>query len=177
MGETAVTRLMGTFGVQSELLIAQILNFCLVAYLLYRFAIKPTLKTVEERQKKIADGLQYAESMKQQLAAAEKERLQILKQAQEEAQALLAKATSEREQYWQVQKKVADEKVEQIVSQARNAMEVEHRNLLNETKAEVSTLVMETTERLLQKVLTDDLRAKLNQQAVSLLSNEHGTKT
>ncbi|MBP5191433.1 MAG: F0F1 ATP synthase subunit B [Opitutales bacterium] len=177
MGETAVTRLMGTFGVQSELLIAQILNFCLVAYLLYRFAIKPTLKTVEERQKKIADGLQYAESMKQQLAAAEKERLQILKQAQEEAQALLAKATSEGEQYWQVQKKAADEKVEQIVSQARNAMEVEHRNLLNETKAEVSTLVMETTERLLQKVLTDDLRAKLNQQAVSLLSNEHGTKT
>ncbi len=177
MGETAVTRLMGTFGVQSELLIAQILNFCLVAYLLYRFAIKPTLKTVEERQKKIADGLQYAESMKQQLAAAEKQRLQILKQAQEEAQALLAKATSEGEQYWQVQKKAADEKVEQIVSQARNAMEVEHRNLLNETKAEVSTLVMETTERLLQKVLTDDLRAKLNQQAVSLLSNKHGTKT
>ena len=74
MGETAVTRLMGTFGVQSELLIAQILNFCLVAYLLYRFAIKPTLKTVEERQKKIADGLQYAESMKQQLAAAENKR-------------------------------------------------------------------------------------------------------
>lgn len=176
MGENAVTRLMGTFGVQSELLIAQILNFCLVTYLLYRFAIKPTLKTVEERQKKIAEGLQYAESMKQQLASAENERLQILKQAQEEAQALLAKTKLEGEQYWQAQKKVADEKVEQIVSQARNAMEVEHRNLLNETKAEVSTVVVETTERLLQKVLTDDLRAKLNQQAISLLSNEHGTK-
>ena len=42
----AVTRLMDNFGVQGNLLIAQIINFCLVAYVLYRFAIKPVLKTV-----------------------------------------------------------------------------------------------------------------------------------
>ena len=51
----AVTRLMDNFGVQGDLLVAQIINFCLVSYVLYRFAIKPVLKTVEERQKKISE--------------------------------------------------------------------------------------------------------------------------
>jgi len=45
-GSNPVTRIMDTFGVQGDLLVAQIINFCLVSYVLYRFAIKPVLKTV-----------------------------------------------------------------------------------------------------------------------------------
>ena len=75
-GGNAVTRLAETFGVQTELLIAQIVNFCLVTYLLYRFAVKPTLKTIEARQKKIEEGLRFAEEMKAKQASAERERLE-----------------------------------------------------------------------------------------------------
>ena len=171
-GSNPVTRIMDTFGVQGDLLVAQIINFCLVSYVLYRFAIKPVLKTVEERQKKISEGLQYAEEMKAQLASAEKERLNLLKKAQEDAQTLFAKTKQESELYLQEQKKSAEKKVEQMLGQAKDAIEVERRNMISEARTEVATLVVATTERLLKDILTDEMRAKLNSQAVTALKSE-----
>ena len=164
---------MDTFGVQGDLLVAQIINFCLVSYVLYRFAIKPVLKTVEERQKKISEGLQYAEEMKAQLASTEKERLSLLKKAQEDAQSLFAKTKHESEVYLQDQKKVAEQKIEQMFAQAKDAMAVERRNMMAEARTEVATLVVATTERLLKNVLTEDMRAQLNAQAAVVLQTEN----
>lgn len=178
-GGNAVTRLAETFGVQTELLVAQIVNFCLVTYLLYRFAVKPTLKTVEERQKKIEEGLRFAEEMKSKQAAAEQERLEVIKKAQADAQALLANTRAEGERYLAEQKKVAEEKVLQLTEQARHAMEGEHRTMLKEAKAEIATLTVATTERLLGNILTNDMRTKLSEQAATLLAqskDEHGTQ-
>ena len=178
-GGNAVTRLAETFGVQTELLVAQIVNFCLVTYLLYRFAVKPTLKTVEARQKKIEEGLRFAEEMKAKQASAERERLEVLKKAQADAQALLANTKAEGERYLAEQKKAAEEKVLQLTEQARHAMEGERQVMLQEAKGEIVTLTVATTERLLSGILTDDMRAKLNEQAAALLAqskDEHGTQ-
>ena len=45
-------------------LIAQMVNFIIVAVVLYKFAVKPIAATLDERQQKISEGLQYAEEMK-----------------------------------------------------------------------------------------------------------------
>ena len=175
----AVTRLAEGFGVQTELLIAQIVNFCLVTYLLYRFAVKPTLKTVEARQKKIEEGLRFAEEMKAKQASAERERVEVLKKAQADAQALLANTKTEGERYLAEQRKIAEAKVSQLTEQARHAMEGERSAMLKEAKGEIVTLTVETTERLLSGILTDEMRAKLNEQAAALLAqskDEHGTQ-
>ncbi|MFQ6723057.1 MAG: F0F1 ATP synthase subunit B [Opitutales bacterium] len=168
----AVTRLMDNFGVQGDLLVAQVVNFCLVSYVLYRFAIKPVLKTVEERQKKISEGLQYAEEMKVQLAAAEQERLDLLKKAQEDAQSLFAKTKRESETYLQEQKHIAEQKVEQMLTQAQGTIESERRKMLAEAKTEVAGLVVATTERVLKDVLTDEVRTQLNKKASEVLASE-----
>ena len=176
---SAVARLAEGFGVQTELLIAQIVNFCLVTYLLYRFAVKPTLKTVEERQKKIEEGLRFAEEMKAKQASAERERLEVLKKAQADAQALLANTKAEGERCLAEQRKAAEEKVSQLTKQARHAMEGERSAMMKEAKTEIATLTVATTERLLSDILTDEMRAKLNERATVLLAkakDEHGTQ-
>ncbi len=168
----AITRLMDTFGVQWNLLVAQIINFCLVAYVLYRFAIKPVLKTVEERQKKISEGLQYAEDMKAQLASAEQERLVLLKKAQEDAQSLFAKTKQESETYLQQQKQIAEQKIEQMFIQAQNTIDSERRKMLVETKTEVAHLVIATTERVLKDVLTSEMREQVNKKVSEKMDSE-----
>lgn len=178
-GGNAVTRLAETFGVQTELLVAQIINFCLVTYLLYRFAVKPTLKTVEARQKKIEEGLRFAEEIKTKQASAERERLEVLKKAQADAQTLLANTKAEGERYLAEQRKAAEAKVSQLTEQARHATEGERSTMLKEAKGEIVTLTVATTERLLSGILTDDMRAKLNEQAAALLAqskDKHGTQ-
>ena len=52
-----ISDLAGQFGVNWKFLFAQIANFCIVAFLLYKFAFKPVISSIDERQKKIADGL------------------------------------------------------------------------------------------------------------------------
>jgi F0F1-type ATP synthase, subunit b len=60
-----------TFGFQKQLFISQVISFCIVAFLLHRFAYKPILKVLEERRIKIAEGLANAEKIKQELANAQ----------------------------------------------------------------------------------------------------------
>ena len=79
----------GKFGVTWPTLIAQIVNFILVAAVLYKFAVRPIVATLEERQQKIAEGLQYAEEMKTQLTQAERERTEKVKDAAAEARVFL----------------------------------------------------------------------------------------
>lgn len=158
-----------TFGVKWELVVAQIINFCVVAYILYRFALKPILKTVDERQKKISDGLQYAEEIKTQLSEIEKQRADILRKAQGEAQQLFEKTKKDSEAYFASQKAIAEENSTKILRQAEEAISSERRNMLAEAKAEVGELVVKTAERLLFGFLKDSDKAELNKQAFESL--------
>lgn len=176
--DNGVVRIANSFGVQTELLVAQMINFCLVSYLLYRFAIKPVLKTVEERKNKIAEGLKYAEDMKAQLASAEQERLNTLAKAQNEAQALLAKTKADCEQYTREQTKATEAKMARLLEQSQNALATERAKLLSEVRHETASLAVAATEQLLGSILTDDMHQKLNQKAATLLAEKekYGTQ-
>ena len=60
------------FGVDWPFLIAQAVNFVLVAFVIYRFGFKGILSTVKEREKQISDSLKHAEKIKLELEEAEK---------------------------------------------------------------------------------------------------------
>ena len=66
-----------TFGVDWPHLIAQIISFCIVCALLYRFAYRPVLAMLEERRKRIAEGLANAEKIKAELAQTEAKRQEM----------------------------------------------------------------------------------------------------
>src|ERR1022692_2185317 len=86
-GEAAsgITKITQEFGLSWPFLLAQILNFSVVAFLLWRFAFKPVLSMLDERQQKIAAGLKYAEEMKAKLDAVQQESVASSRRAQLEA--------------------------------------------------------------------------------------------
>ena len=55
-GGGVISELAGNFGISWPTLVAQMVNFCIVALVLYKFAVKPIAATLDERQQKIADG-------------------------------------------------------------------------------------------------------------------------
>src|SRR5438445_780783 len=61
-----------TFGWNWKLFLSQVISFCIVAFLLQRFAYKPILAVLEERRRKIEEGQLNAEKIKKELAEAEK---------------------------------------------------------------------------------------------------------
>lgn len=85
-------QLFSAFGIDAKLLIAQIVNFgvlfAALTYLLY----KPVMKTLDERRLKIAQGVEDAEEASKKLAEADTEALEVKKEAQVEAEGIVASA-------------------------------------------------------------------------------------
>src|ERR1700722_7972922 len=81
-----------TFGVDWRQLISQIISFCLVAALLYFFAYKRILQVLEERRQRIADGVANADKIKAELARTEASRLEVMHQANVQANKVIEEA-------------------------------------------------------------------------------------
>jgi F-type H+-transporting ATPase subunit b len=149
------------FGFNTQLFISQVISFCVVAFLLHRFAYKPILKVLEERRQKIAEGLANAEKIKQELASAQAKSQELINQAGaqankiiEEARAAAAKVTEQ-----ETQKAVAT--AQDIIAKARLANEAELARMKAELRREVGRLVVATTAKVTGKILTADDQSRL----------------
>jgi len=67
----AVTDITTRFGVDSEHFFSQVISFCIVTFLLYKFAYDPILKMLAERRQRIADSMANADKIKAELARTE----------------------------------------------------------------------------------------------------------
>lgn len=143
------------FGFNSALILAQVINFSIIAFLLYKFAIKPIGATLEERRQKIADGLQYAEEMKTQLAAAERERAEKVKEAAQEAQRILSESREQSKEMIEAKTQEAAAQAEAIIRKASEATELERQKMLSDVRQEVARLVVATSSKVLSRELSD----------------------
>ena len=158
------------FGIDGRILLAQVVNFALVAFLLWRFAFKPVVKTLDERQKAIADGLQYAEEAKDKLAETEKKQGDILRNAQSEAQNVIAKAQDAAKALVEKSSKEASAKAELILKKAEESITQEREQMVNEVRKEMQALVVQATAATLRKQLTDEEKQRFNEEAAKSLA-------
>jgi len=159
-----------TFGLTWPTFIAQCLSFCIVAGLLYKFAYKPVLTVLEERRRRIAEGLADAEKIKQELAQAQEKIQEMLNQAGQQGTKLIeeARAAAARVQEQETQKAIAAAK--DIVDKARQATEAEHQRMLGELRREVGRLVVQTTAAVTGKVLTPEDQRRLAEETAKVVA-------
>ncbi len=150
-----------TFGVDWQHLIAQIISFCIVCALLYKFAYKRVLTMLEDRRKEITEGLANAEKIKSELARTEAQRQEVMATANANAMKLIdeARAAAARVQERETQKAIAA--AEQIIVKAREAAAQDHARMLAELKREVGRLVVETAATVTGKILTPEDHRRL----------------
>jgi F-type H+-transporting ATPase subunit b len=160
-GGGPVQEIARTFGVDWAHLIAQIISFGIVCFLLHRFAYRPVLAMLAVRREEIAEGLANAEKIKVELARTEAQRQEIMSQANAQATKLIeeARAAAARVQAQETQKAIAG--AEQIMVKARKAAAQDHLRMLAELKREVGRLVIQTTAAVTGKVLTPEDQRRL----------------
>ena len=150
-----------TFGVDWPHLVAQIISFCIVCFLLQRFAFKPVLNMLAQRRQQIAQSLADSEKIKADLVRSELERQQILAEANRQASRRIEEAHAAAARVEHVETQKAIREAEQIVIKAREAAGQERALMLSELKGEVGRLVAQTTATVAGKVLTDDDQRRL----------------
>jgi len=154
-------RIVATFGVDWPHLLAQIASFCIVCFVLYRFAYGPVLKMLEVRRQQIAQGLANAEQIKAELARTEAQRQEVMAQAGVQANKFIeeARAAAARLREEETQKAIGA--AEQIIVRAREAAAQEHDRMLGELKREVGRLVVQATTTVTGKILTSEDQRRL----------------
>ena len=157
MAQDTMTR----FGVDLPHFAAQCISFLIVAFLLHRYAYKPILTMLEERKKRIKEGLDNAEQIKQELANTQTKTHEIMVQAGQEAARMIeeARAAAAKVQEQETQKAIAA--AQAIVDKARQATQAEHARMLADLRREVGRLVVDTTRKVTGKVLTPDDQKRL----------------
>ena len=141
------------------LFIWQVVIFVGLIFLLKKFAWKPILDAVNEREQGIKNALESAESARNEMQNLQADNQRILQEARAERDAMLKDAREMKEKMVADAKSEAQEQGQKMIDQAKAAIESEKNAAMAELKLQVSTLSLSIAE----KVLKDELSNKESQ--------------
>lgn len=149
--------LLGQFSL--GLFIMQTVLFLGLVFLLKKFAWKPILDAVNEREEGIKNALLSAENAKKEMQNLKSDNEKLLADARAERDAMLKEAKEMKDKLVSDAKVQAQAEGEKMIAQAKAAIESEKNAVMAELKNQVSTLSLEIAE----KVLRDELSNKESQ--------------
>ena len=120
-----------------------------------KFAWKPMLKAISDREKGIEDSLAKADKMKADLTAMQNENETLLAKAREERATLIKEAKEASEKMIAEAKDKAKSEYERIVADAQVAINQQKNAALTEVKNQVGSLVVEVAEKVLRRELAN----------------------
>jgi F-type H+-transporting ATPase subunit b len=132
-----------------------LLAFLLFFFILKKFAWKPILKSLKEREDGIADSLATAEKVRAEMAQLKNENEALLAKAREERASLLKEARDTKDKIINEAKEQAKLEAGKIITDAQAAIEQQKMAALTELKNQVGILVIEVAEKILRRELAD----------------------
>ena len=140
----------------------QLLIFIFLVLLLKKFAWKPILDTVNERESSIKDAMSEADKARNEMAAIQESNQKVLKEARAEREALLKDARNTGAEIVAKAKTDAKTEADKIISQAQEAIQNEKRAAVNELKNQVAQISLEIAEKVIDTELANkDKQAQL----------------
>ncbi len=138
------------FGVNWKLLVIQTVNFSLLLLILYRYLYKPLFAILEERQKKIFQGLTDAKAATEERAEIEHEKDGILRSAREDGGKIVENLRKQGIEEERRMLREAQEKSASLLADSRKRAEEEKAYILRESEKEVAKMAILAAERILR---------------------------
>ena len=131
-----------------------ILTFLLLFFLLAKFAWKPLLKALSEREEKIRSSLEKADEAQQKLERLSAEGEKIIGKARAEAQSIVSNGKVVAEKVRDEIEEKAKEKAKTIVAQAGKQITAEKEQAISDIRGEVASLSIQIAGKLIRKNLS-----------------------
>lgn len=153
--------LIKTFHIDWKLIIAQLVNFAIVLFVLYKFAYGPMMKLMDERTKKIDKGLKDAENSHKKLQEiAEKEKA-VLVEARKQAQEIVDKAEAAASKTKDEIIAESKQQAQKILDDTAKKIELEKNQMLAEVKTQVAELVVAATGKVIDEKMDGEKDRKI----------------
>lgn len=129
--------------------------FIVLLVVLGKFAWKPIMKAIDEREQGIEDALSKAEKMKAEIAQMASENEVLLQKAREERATMVKEAKETADKMIADAKDKAKSEYDRIVADAQAAITQQKNAALTEVKNQVGALVIEVSEKVLRRELSN----------------------
>ncbi|MFZ9743170.1 MAG: F0F1 ATP synthase subunit B [Chitinophagaceae bacterium] len=135
------------------LLFWTLLAFGMVFFVLKKYAWKPIIESLNEREKGIADSLDAAKKVKAEMAQLKNENEALMAQAREERAQLLKEAKETKDKLINDAKEQAKAEASKILADANAAIHSQKMAALTEIKNQIGNMVIEVSEKVIRKQL------------------------
>ena len=146
-------------------ILAQMLNFFILVWLLARFAYKPLLAMMTERKERIAKDLEAAEKARVEAEGFKADYAAQIAKARQEAQQIVEKAVQEAEN-------TTREQIEQEKNRARQDIAIERDRAMNSLRNEVVSLSVAMAGKVVAKDMNSETNTKLIEDAIRQLDSK-----
>jgi|TARA_B100000497_G_scaffold120633_1_gene149314 F-type H+-transporting ATPase subunit b len=142
------------------LFVWQTVLFLALLFLLRKYAWKPILTAVEEREEGIKSALDAADNAKKEMEALNADNEKILREAKAERDSILKEARELKDGIIAEAKTQATEEADKVMASAREQINNEKMAAITELKNQVASLSVDIAEKILKSELKDDNKQK-----------------
>ena len=155
------------FGVEPILLLAQIVNFVILLYILKRFLYKPILKVLDERKKRIETSMKQSAEIQKKFEEVSQKQQEILDEAKKESTRIIGTAKNEAKILTNQIQTEANTQAEEIMKRNQQSLQLEKQKMISEAKQELIDVVALATERVVERSLTKADKDRLVKKSVA----------
>jgi F-type H+-transporting ATPase subunit b len=163
--------ILDNFGFEWTFFTAQVINFLILAFVFKKFLYKPVLKVLADRSRKIAKGLEDAESARAALEKANEERDVLIKNATLEAEKIIDETKKSAQQMKQEILDSARVDAQNILGEAKKAANEnleQSKQMMKRASVEISRSVL---EKILSELFTKDEKEKILSRNIARLKD------
>ncbi len=146
---------MEALGLHLPQLIAQIVGFLVLLFLLSKLLYKPLLKVIDERSAKIKESLEAAESAKEQAAASQEQMQEDIRKAREEGQQMIAQARDVAARFRDEEMAKARDEIAAERAKAEADIQRERDAAIEDLRREFAGLAISAAERVVERSLSE----------------------
>ncbi len=147
--------ILASLGINSSLFLFQLLNFALVAGIVWFLILKPLTKKMEERKNLIDESLDRAKEIETNFKMSEVKFQESLDRAKEESNGIIAQAKKEAEIMGEKMKEKTKDEIEALVLQAKKKIDSDKVSMQAELRKETVEIVVTAMEKILGEKMDD----------------------
>ncbi|MFN8714560.1 MAG: F0F1 ATP synthase subunit B [Bacteroidota bacterium] len=135
-------------------------TFLIVLFLMTKFAWKPIMKMIKDREASIDDALKSAEKAKAEIASMQADNERLLNEARRERDTMLKEARDMKDAIVGEAKGKAKAEADKLLAAAREAIQNEKMAAITDLKNQVAQLSIDIAEKMLKRELSSDSKQK-----------------
>lgn len=153
--------LIDKLGLDLKLLIAQVVNFLILFFILKWLLYRPILNVMDKRKKMIEKSVEDAKKIEEQVKEIAEEKTKVLSKASKEAMSILEKAKKEGEEERSQALEKAKKEISGLAERYRTELASEKAKMFDELKGEIADIILKSSEKIMRKEFSKDDQHRL----------------